>query len=76
MSARPEPLVEADRRGVALDQLGHRLGEQGRPGLGFLVELVGGHRGSWVRVGQRPAACASHGVAPVAAPAGVQRAAS
>ena len=39
----PQALVEADAGGVALHQLAHRLGEQGRPGLGFVVEGVGGH---------------------------------
>jgi hypothetical protein len=32
----PQPLVEADTGGVALDQLAHRLAEQRRPGLGFV----------------------------------------
>jgi two-component system sensor histidine kinase AlgZ len=36
----PQALVEKHAGGVALDQVAHRLGEQGRPGLGFLVELV------------------------------------
>ena len=42
----PQPLVEADAGGVALHQLAHRLAEQGRPGLGFVVERIGGH-GAW-----------------------------
>ena len=42
----PQALVEADAGGVALHQLAHRLGEQRGPGLGLLVELVGGH-GGW-----------------------------
>ena len=41
----PQPLVEADAGGVALHELAHRLGEQRGPGLGLLVELVGGHVG-------------------------------
>ena len=45
----PQALVEADARGVALDQLAHRLGEQRRPGLGFLLELIRGHVVSWER---------------------------
>ena len=36
----PHALVEADARGVALDELAHRLGEQRRPGVGLLVELA------------------------------------
>jgi hypothetical protein len=39
----PQALVEEHAGGVALDQVAHRLGKQGRPGLGFLVELVLGH---------------------------------
>ena len=40
----PQPLIEADAGGVALDQVAHRLAEQRRPGLGFVGERVGGHR--------------------------------
>ena len=39
----PQPLVEAHAGGVALDELAHRFREQGRPGLGLLVELIAGH---------------------------------
>ena len=39
----PQALVKKHAGGVAFDQVAHRFGEQGRPGLGFFVELV--HRG-------------------------------
>ena len=38
------PLLEADAGGVALAQLAHGLAEQGRPGLGLVVERIGGRR--------------------------------
>ena len=36
----PQTLVEEDAGGVALDQITHGFGKQGRPGLGLLIELV------------------------------------
>jgi len=36
----PKSLVEEDAGGVALHQVAHGLGKQGRPGLGLLIELV------------------------------------
>jgi hypothetical protein len=60
----PQALVEIDAGGVALHQLAHRLGEQGRPRLGFLVELVAGHGrifcvgSAWMEAGHRVAQCA------------------
>ena len=48
----PQALVEADAGRVALDELAHRLREQGRPGLGFLVELVSAHQVSRAGVPQ------------------------
>src|SRR5574337_1593178 len=50
----PQPPVEADARGVAMHQLAHRFGEQRRPGLGFVVEGVGGHAGSDRALGRSP----------------------
>ena len=51
----PQALVEEHAGGVALDQVAHGLGKQGRPGLGFLVELVhreaGGAAGYWFAPG-------------------------
>ena len=38
---RGQPLVEEHAGGVALHQLAHGFAEQGGPGFGFLVELVG-----------------------------------
>lgn len=35
-----QALVEADRGGIALDELADRLGEAGRPGLGFPGKLI------------------------------------
>ena len=49
----PQALVEADAGRVALHQFAHRLGEQRRPGLGFLVEGVGGHGASRATVRER-----------------------
>ncbi len=42
---RGQPLVEEHAGRVALHQLAHGFGEQGGPGFGFLVELIGGHAG-------------------------------
>jgi hypothetical protein len=36
----PKSLVEKYAGGIALDQVAHGLGKQGRPGLGLLIELV------------------------------------
>ena len=60
----PQPFVKKYAGGVAFDQVAHRLGEQRRPGLAFVVQLVvkwvvrwgggglGGH-GAGQRVGRR-----------------------
>jgi hypothetical protein len=39
----PESLVKEDAGGIALHQVAHGLGKQGRPGLGLLIELVFRH---------------------------------
>ena len=39
----PQALVEENAGGVALHQVTHRLGKQGRPGLGLLIELIFRH---------------------------------
>mmetsp|Transcript_69589 Transcript_69589/g.163584 ORF Transcript_69589/g.163584 Transcript_69589/m.163584 type:complete len:415 (-) Transcript_69589:1059-2303(-) len=52
----PQALVEAHAGRVALDEIAHRLGEQGGPGVGFVGELVVGHG---VSVGSRRAQCAA-----------------
>ncbi len=39
----PQPLVEADAGGVALDEFAHRLVEQGRPGLVLAGQGIVGH---------------------------------
>jgi hypothetical protein len=39
----PQAFVKKHAGGVAFDQIAHGLGKQGGPGLGFFIELVGGH---------------------------------
>ena len=47
----PQPLVEADAGGVALDEFAHRLAEQCRPGLLLVGQGIVGHgRGPWSAV--------------------------
>ena len=60
----PHALVEEHAGGVALDQLAHGLGEERRPGLGFLVELVEdmGRLGRWTGVTLRRARCRATGL--------------
>jgi hypothetical protein len=54
----PQAFVEKHAGGVALDEVAHGLGEQGRPGSRFLVELVLGHgSGKLVGPGSGPEGC-------------------